>query len=68
MAKRKPYYQPRFRRRCVYCNKNATKQCDAVENNKTCVKCMCEKCAVSVGNNIDYCKEHFELRKDKTNV
>jgi hypothetical protein len=53
-----------LRHRCVYCGKKATKQCDAFDNDEVfCAKTMCEKCAVAMEGNIDYCKEHYELIK-----
>lgn len=58
----------RERHRCA-CGKRATIQCDfpltGPKAGKTCDKWLCRGCAVSVGENVDYCQAHAAMRTAK---
>lgn len=55
---------PRRIAACAKCGEIATKECDFVVqrahagNHKLCDKPLCDRCAVSVGKNKDYCPDH----------
>ncbi|HCT62075.1 MULTISPECIES: hypothetical protein [Acidobacterium] len=56
----------RPRRRCGHCTKRwSTRLCDyPVEHGKrTCDEPLCDECAVSVGNDKDYCPAHARHAK-----
>jgi len=51
---------------CKWCGKRGTKQCDfpvsragIMSVGQACDAWMCDRCAVSVGENRDYCPPHF---------
>jgi hypothetical protein len=44
---------------CVKCSAISTKLCDfKLPNRRTCDKPLCDRCAVNVGPNKDYCPDH----------
>lgn len=59
---------PRVRVRwCADCGKPASKQCDfplrGSKAGKTCDRHICERCAVDVGTNLDYCQVHARAER-----
>ena len=50
---------------CAHCSHTATKLCDGhaplkfgVKEARTCDRPLCDKCAIHVHPNLDYCREH----------
>jgi hypothetical protein len=49
---------------CEFCGVPSTKQCDfSVSDGKTCDAYMCDRCSVSVGENLDHCAGHARVGK-----
>jgi len=57
--------------RCA-CGRPCTKLCDfivsspqQITHKKTCDKPMCDRCAVHVGPELDYCKPHADIMRQR---
>ena len=52
------------------CGRRSTKLCDyplrGKKQGKTCDAPLCDRCATSVGKNLDYCCVHAEIAKKET--
>lgn len=49
---------------CEFCGVPSTKQCDfPIGDGKTCDAYMCDRCSVSVGENLDHCIGHARVGK-----